>query len=304
MSNKNIRNQIEKLKKEKNAVILAHSYQNLEIDEVADYTGDSLQLSRLAASTDAEIIVFCGVYFMAETAKILSPNKKVLLPNIKSGCRMADMIDLNQIRKFKSEHPDIPVICYVNSTAEVKSEADVCCTSSNALKVVKNLGVKEVLFVPDTYLGTWIGSKLPDVKIIPYPGYCPTHLNIRAEDVLNKKNENPNAIVLAHPECHKSVVDLADFVGSTTQMMDFVFKSSEKEFIIATEKGVVDRLSRDLPEKRIILVSNKAVCPNMKRHYLEDVLTCLQEEQYEINVEEELAKKALSSIERMFELCK
>ena len=304
MSNKNIRNQIEKLKKEKNAVILAHSYQNLEIDEVADYTGDSLQLSRLAASTDADIIVFCGVYFMAETAKILSPNKKVLLPNVKSGCRMADMIDLAQIRKFKSEHPDIPVVCYVNSTAEVKSESDICCTSSNALKVVKNLGAKEILFVPDTYLGTWVGSQLPEVKIIPYPGYCPTHLNIRAEDVLNKKAENPRAIVLAHPECHKSVVDLADFAGSTTQMMDFVFKSKEKEFIIATEKGVVDRLSRDLPDKKIIHVSNKAVCPNMKRHYLEDVLTCSQEEQYEINVDEALAKKALLSIERMFELCK
>ena len=153
-------------------------------------------------------------------------------------------------------------------------------------------------------MGTWVGSQLPEVKIIPYPGYCPTHLNIRAEDVLNKKSENPNAIVLAHPECHKSVVDLADYVGSTTQMMDFVFKSNEKEFIIATEKGVVERLSRDLPDKKIIHVSERAVCPNMKRHHLEDVLMCLQEEQYEINVDEILAKKALNSIERMFELCR
>ena len=304
MSNKCIRKKIENLKKEKNAVILAHSYQNLEIDEVADFTGDSLQLSRLAASTDADIIVFCGVYFMAETAKILSPEKKVLLPNVKSGCRMADMIDLNQIRKFKSEHPNVPVVCYVNSTAEVKSEADVCCTSSNALKVVKNLGAKEVLFVPDTYLGSWVGTKLPEVNIITYPGYCPTHINIRPEDIKERKNENPNAIVLAHPECHRSVVELADFVGSTTQMMDFVFNSKEKEFIIATEKGVSERLSRDLPEKKIILVSDRAVCPNMKRHYLEDVLTCLEEEQYEIDVDKDLAKKALGSIERMFELCK
>ena len=304
MSNKYIREQIEKLKKEKNAVILAHSYQNLEIDEVADFTGDSLQLSRLAASTDSKIIVFCGVYFMAETAKILSPDKKVLLPNVKSGCRMADMIDLNQIRLFKKEHPNTPVVCYVNSTAEVKSEADVCVTSSNALKVVKNLGAKEILFVPDTYLGSWVGAQLPDVKIITYPGYCPTHLNIMAEDILNKKKENPNALVLAHPECHKSVVDLADFAGSTTQMMDFVFKSKDKEFIIATEKGVVERLSRDLPDKKFIHASNRAVCPNMKRHYLEDVLTCLEEEKYEIDVDKDMAKKALKSIERMFELCK
>lgn len=304
MSNKHIREKIEKLKKEKNAVILAHSYQNLEIDEVADFTGDSLQLSRLAASTDSDIIVFCGVYFMAETAKILSPNKKVLLPNVKSGCRMADMIDLEQIRKFKQQHPNIPVVCYVNSTAEVKSEADVCVTSSNALKVVKNLNAKEILFVPDTYLGSWVGGQLPDVNIITYPGYCPTHLNIMAEDIINKKKENPDAIILAHPECHKSVVELADFAGSTTQMMDFVFNSNEKEFIIATEKGVVDRLSRDLPDKKFILASNRAVCPNMKRHFLEDVLTCLEEEKYEITVDKEMAKKALKSIEEMFKLCK
>ena len=304
MSNKCIKNLIEKLKKDKNAIILAHSYQNIEIDEVADFTGDSLQLSRLAAETNSDMIVFCGVYFMAETAKILSPKKKVLLPNVKSGCRMADMIDLNQIKIFKKEHPDIPVVCYVNSTAEVKSEADVCCTSSNALKVVKNLGVKEILFVPDTYLGSWVGTQLPEVNIITYPGYCPTHLNITKEDIIVKKCNNPDAIVLAHPECHKSVVELADFVGSTTQMMDFVFNSKEKEFIIATEKGVLDRLSRDLPNKKFIHASKKAVCPNMKRHYLEDVLACLEEEKYEINVDEVLAKKALRSIERMFDLCK
>lgn len=304
MSKEILIKQIETLKNQKNAVILAHSYQNLEIDQIADFTGDSLQLSRLAASTDADIIVFCGVYFMAETAKILSPKKKVLLPNVKSGCRMADMIDLNQIKKFKAEHPNIPVVCYVNSTAEVKSEADVCCTSSNALKVVKNLGVKEVLFAPDTYLGTWVGSQLPDINVITYPGYCPTHLNITAEDIINKKKENPNAVVLAHPECHKSVVELADFAGSTTQIIDFVFKSKEKEFIIATEKGVTDRLSRDLPEKKFILASKRAVCPNMKKHFLEDVLTCLEEEQYVIEVDEVLAQKALKSIERMFELCK
>ena len=304
MSNESIINEILKLKKEKDAIILAHAYQNIEIDEVADYVGDSLQLSKIAASNDSKIIVFCGVYFMAETAKILSPNKKVLLPNVKSGCRMADMIDLNQIRRFKAENPNIPVICYVNSTAEVKSEADVCCTSSNALKVVKNLGAKDILFVPDTYLGSWVASKLPEINIITYPGFCPTHLNITAEDLINKKKEYPNAYVLAHPECHKSVTGLADYVGSTTQMMSEVMNSDKDEFIIATEKGVADRLSRDLPDKKIILASRKAVCPNMKRHFLEDVLISLREEQYEITVDEKMAKKALSSIERMFELCR
>ena len=178
---------INKLKKEKNAVILAHCYQNVEIDEVADFVGDSLYLSRQAAKTNADIIVFAGVYFMAETAKILSPNKKVLLPRMESGCLMANMINLKQIKEFKSQHPDIPVVCYVNSTAEVKSECDICCTSANAVDIVRSLGCKKVLFVPDMHLGEYVGSKLPDVEVITYPGYCPTHVRILPEDVLKQK---------------------------------------------------------------------------------------------------------------------
>ncbi len=302
MQNNKITEQINKLKKEKNAIVLAHTYQNVEIDEVADFTGDSLYLSRMAANTDAKIIVFAGVYFMAETAKILSPEKKVLLPNMNSGCLMADMINLHQLREFKKEHPGIPVVCYVNSTAEVKSESDVCCTSANAVDVVRALGAKEVLFVPDTYLGTYVGTQLKDVKVITYPGHCPTHLRIRPEDIIEKKEKYPDAKVLAHPECHGEVIKLADFVGSTTAIMKHASESKDKSFIIVTEKGVVDRLKRDYPEKAFVLISERAICPNMKWNKLEDILNVLENEVNEIDVDSEIAKKAFATIDRMLKL--
>lgn len=297
-------NEILKLKKEKNAVILAHCYQNLEIDEVADFVGDSLYLSQMAAKTDADIIVFAGVYFMAETAKILNPDKKVLLPRMESGCLMADMINLEQLRKFKSEHPGIPTVCYINSTAEVKSECDICCTSSNAVKIVESLNSKEVLFCPDTYLGKWVESQLEGVKVTTYPGHCPTHLRIKPEDIISMREKYPEALVLAHPECHQSVVSLADYVGSTTGIMNYATKSDKKTFIIATELGVVERLKRDLPEKEFILINDKAICPNMKWHFQEDILNALKYEQYEINVDPEIAKKAIGCINRMLEVSK
>ena len=299
---RNVKSLVEKineLKKRKNAVILGHCYQNIEIDGVADYVGDSLQLSRQAAQTDADIIVFAGVYFMAETAKILSPNKKVLLPKIESGCRMADMIDLEQIREFKAMYPDLPVVCYVNSSAEVKSEADICCTSANAVQIVKSLNVPKVLFCPDKYLGTYVKNQLENVEVITYPGYCPTHLNILPEDVEKMKNEHPFAKVLAHPECHQAVTAYADYIGSTTGIMKYAKESETHEFIIVTEKGVVDRLSRDCEDKNFYLVSNKAVCPNMKMNTLEDVLRVLETEENEIFVDEHIAAKARQSIERM-----
>ena len=293
---------IQKLKKEKNAVILAHCYQNMEIDEVADYVGDSLYLSQMAAKTDADIIVFAGVSFMAQTAKILSPDKKVLLPRTEAGCLMSDMIDLNQLREFKAKHPEIPVVCYVNSTAEVKSESDICCTSSNAINVVKSLKTDKVLFVPDTYLGSFVASKLEGVEVITYPGYCPTHLRITVKDIEEMRAKYPEALVLTHPECHKEVVKISDYVGSTTGIMKFAKESDAKEFIIATEKGVVDRLERDLKDKKFYLVSDKVVCQNMKWHFLEDILASLENEQYEITVDEEIAKKALSTIEKMISI--
>lgn len=296
--------EIEKLKKEKNAVVLAHCYQNVEIDEVADFVGDSLYLSQMAAKTDAEIIVFAGVFFMAQTAKILNPEKKVLLPRLESGCLMADMVNLQQLRDFKKENPGIPTVCYINSTAEVKTECDICCTSSNALKIVESLNAEKVLFLPDTYLGKWVESKLKNTKVITYPGFCPTHLRIKPEDITEARKKYPNAKVLAHPECHQAVTQLADYVGSTTGIMNYAIKSDAAQFIIATEKGVVDRLKRDYPNKEFILIKDNIICPNMKWNTLEDIYNALVHEQNEINVDTETAQKALKCIDRMLEVSK
>lgn len=293
---------INKLKKEKNAVILAHCYQNVEIDEVADYVGDSLYLSQMAAKTNADIIIFAGVYFMAQTAKILNPSRKVLLPRLESGCRMADMITLDQLREFKSKYPKMPTVCYINSTAEVKSECDICCTSSNAVKIVDSLKADEILFLPDTYLGKWVESQLGNVKVNTYTGFCPTHVQIRPNDITEARKKYPNALVLAHPECHQSVVAMADYVGSTTGIMKFAAQSDKKEFIIATEKGVVDRLKRDYPEKEFYLIKDNVICPNMKWHTLTDIYNALDREEHEITVDTEIASKALKCIDRMLEV--
>lgn len=295
---------INALKKEKNAVILAHCYQPVEIDLVADYVGDSLKLSQVAAETDADIIVFAGVFFMAQTAKLLSSNKKVLLPQIHAGCRMADMISYKQLKEFKAMHPDIPTVCYVNSTAEVKSECDMCCTSSNAVNIVKSMNEEKILFVPDTYLGKWVEKQLGNVEVITYPGFCPTHLQIRPKDIEEARKAHPNALVLAHPECHMSVSDMADYVGSTTGIMKFAKESDNKSFIIATEQGVVDRLKRDLSDKEIIPVKDNVVCPNMKMTSLEDILEVLETEKNEINVDADIAEKAVKCIDRMLEVSK
>lgn len=293
-----------KLKREKNAVILAHCYQPPEIDLVADYVGDSLFLSQMAAKTDADIIVFAGVFFMAQTAKLLSPNKKVLLPQIDAGCRMADMITYNQLIEFKSKHPNIPTVCYVNSTAEVKSECDMCCTSSNAVNIVKSMNADKILFLPDTYLGKWVEKQLGNIEIITYPGFCPTHLQIRPTDIEKMRKEHPNALILAHPECHTAVSEAADFVGSTTGIMNYVKNSSHNEFVIATEQGVTDRLKRDYPEKTIIPIKNNLICPNMKMTSLEDIQEVLENETNEIFVEENIAKNAVKCIDRMMEASK
>ena len=301
---KEVIQKIKEHKSKKNAVILAHCYQNVEIDEVADYVGDSLYLSQQAAKTDADVIVFAGVFFMAQTAKILNPNKTVLLPRKEAGCLMADMINREQLIEFKSKHPGMPTVCYINSTAEVKAECDICCTSSNAVKIVKSLHADEILFLPDTYLGKWVESELGNVKVTTYPGYCPTHLRIKPEDILNMKEKYPSAKVLAHPECHKEVVKLADYTGSTTGIMKFATESHDKQFIIATEKGVVDRLKRDNKDKEFILVKENLVCHNMKWNTLEDIYNALEYNQYEITVDEYIARKAIGCIDRMLEVSK
>lgn len=303
-----ITDEILKLKKEKNAIILAHCYQPVEIDEVADYVGDSLYLSRMAANTTADIIVFAGVHFMAQSAKLLNPEKKVLLPNTNSGCFMADMINVEQLREFKNQHPGVPVVCYINSTAEVKAESDICCTSSNAPEVVKSLGVDEVLFLPDTYLGKWVEHKLGNVKVTTYNGFCPTHLRIRPEDIEQARKIHPDAKILTHPECHWEVCKLSDFVGSTKDIMEYAKASKDKKFVIATEKGVVDRLNRDSNlynwGKEFILIKDNIVCQNMKWNSLEDIYNALKYEQYEVTVDERVFLNARKCVERMFEALK
>ncbi len=294
--------EINNLKKKKNAIILAHCYQNIEIDNVADFVGDSFYLSKTAAKSNADIIVFAGVYFMAQSAKLLSPNKKVLLPNMKSGCLMADMIDAEKLKEFKALHPDIPVVCYINSTAEVKALSDICCTSSNAVDIVKSLNVNKVLFVPDTYLGKYVESKLENVEVITYNGFCPTHLRIRIEDMNNARKKYPNALILAHPECHREVAKLADFVGSTKEIMEFAAKTNNKQFVIATEVGVKDRLERDYPNKEFILINEQITCPNMKMNSLEDIYSVLLNENNEITIKEDVFKPAKLCIEKMLRL--
>ncbi len=296
---------INRLKREKNAVILAHCYQNAEIDEVADFVGDSLYLSQMAEETDADIIIFAGVYFMAQTAKILNPNKKVILPNLKAGCDMADMINLQQLREFKRKHPNIPTVCYINSTAEVKSECDICCTSSNAIKIVGSLSAPKVLFLPDKNLGKWVEKQLGNVEVITYDGCCPIHNDLAPQSLKDTKTQYPNALVLAHPECREEFSSLADYVGSTTGIMNYVKNSDKTEFIIATEKGVVDRLKRDYPEKKFYNINDKpTICKSMKLNSLLDIYYALKNEAPEINVEPELAQKALGCIDRMLEVSK
>lgn len=300
-----IREKILELKKEKNAVILAHCYQNVEIDEIADYVGDSLYLSQKAAESDADIIVFAGVTFMAQTAKIISPDKKVIIPSLDCGCDMADMITLNQLREFKSKYPDIPTVCYINSTAEVKSECDICCTSSNAVKIVKSLNSDKVLFLPDQFLGKWVESQLDGVEVITYNGCCPIHNKVTADDVKLMKSKHPGVRVLTHPECRVEVTQISDYVGSTTGIMKYVADNKDlNEFIIVTEKGVIDRLRRDYPDKKFYLIREDMICASMKTNRFEDIYNALSEEKFEVTLDKDISKKALVCIERMLEVSK
>ncbi len=290
---------IVKLKKDRKAVILVHNYQRPEVQDIADYVGDSLGLSIAASKTDAQAIVFCGVNFMAETAAIICPDKKVLMPDVNAGCPMADMITPEKLLKLKGEHPGLPVVCYVNTSAAVKADSDICCTSANSVKIVKSLPDKKIIFIPDKYLGLYTQSKVPEKKLILFDGYCPTHAKIMPENILKAKKEHPAAEVMVHPECRPEVIALADAVVSTGGMVKFARESAAKEFIVATETGIIHRLEKDNPGKKFFPALSSAICPNMKMTTLEKVLWSLEDLQTVITVPEAVRIKAEKAIRRM-----
>jgi quinolinate synthase len=286
------------LKKEKKAVILVHNYQRPEVQDIGDFVGDSLELSQKAAATDAEVIVFCGVHFMAETAAILSPQKIVLLPDARSGCPMADMITAEQLRKKKKELPNATVVTYINSSAEVKAESDYCCTSANGVKVVQNLDSEEILFVPDQYLGDFISRKTGK-KMTLWPGYCPTHVKILAEDIIQRKQEYPRAHVVVHPECRPDVIDLADETLSTSGIIRYAARDDVSELIVGTEVEILHRLKKENPGKTFIAASAKAICPNMKRITLDKVVNSLETMSPRVEVPQEIRVRAKAAVDRM-----
>jgi quinolinate synthase len=292
---------IARLKQERKAVILAHNYQLGEVQDIADFAGDSLELSRTAAQSNAEVIVFCGVMFMAETAKILSPQRTVLIPDPLAGCPMCTMAPPEEVRRRKAELPGVPVVAYVNTTAAVKAEADICCTSANAVRVVNSLPHGRVLFLPDRNLGLWV-QRHTDKEIILWDGYCPTHQRILAQDIQRLKQEHPRAAVIVHPECTPEVIDLADEVLSTGQMIRWVKTAQVREVIVGTEVGIIHRLKRENPDKVFLPVSLLTTCPNMKRITLEKVLWSLEDMQYPVEVPPAIADRARLAIERMLEV--
>ena len=290
---------IRRLLKERNAVLLAHNYMRDEIQAIADITGDSLQLSMEAAKTSASVIVFCGVHFMAESAAILSPDKTVLLPRPDAGCPMADMVDVTSLRALKARHPGVPVVTYVNSSAAVKAESDICCTSANAVSVARSLAADRLIFVPDRNLGRWVARFVPDKQFIFWDGYCPTHERMTVAAVQQQKREHPDALFICHPESAPAVSDLADHVCSTSGMYAYCQKSPAKTFIIGTEAGILFKLRQDNPDKEFILASPALICPNMKLTSLEDLLLALQTMQPVVSVPDEVRLKAKAALDKM-----
>ena len=293
-----LKNEIEALKKERQAIILAHNYQRPEVQDIADYTGDSLELSRIAARTDAKVIVFCGVQFMAETAAILSPDKIVLLPVKEAGCPLADMATPEQLRESREEHPDAAIVSYVNTTAAVKAESDICCTSANAVKVVNSVENEEVIFVPDKNLGRH-AARNSDKNIILWEGWCPTHVSLYADDVLKCRQEHPEASFMAHPECFPEVLDLADEVASTAGMLAYASESEANQFIIGTEMGLIHRLRKENPGKKFHSPTEYLVCPTMKMTSLEKVLLALDRMEHVITIPEEIRVNACKALDAM-----
>lgn len=294
-----IQREILKLKKEKNALILAHYYVPLEVQDIADHVCDSFEMAKRANSAKEDLIVICGVRFMGESAKILSPDKTVLLPAPDAGCPMADMVTPEDVIRLRGEHPNAAVICYVNSSAAVKAVSDICCTSASALKVAKSLKEDEVIFVPDCHLGSYVAENCPDKKFILHNGFCPTHHRITADDVKKAKAAHPEAVFAVHPECRDEVVAFADYVGSTSGIIEYAKTVDAKEVLIGTENGVVERLRRECPDKKIYGVSSAFTCVNMKKVGLEDVLNSLKNGQYEVILDKEEIDAARQSLDRM-----
>lgn len=294
--------EILELKKQRNAIILAHNYQREEVQEIADFVGDSLELSRQATKVDCDVIVFCGVHFMAETAAILNPDKTVLLPEIDAGCPMADTVDVEELKRWIDRYPYAPVVSYVNTTAEVKALSYACCTSANAPQIVKAVPFSSIIFVPDKNLADWVKKHVPEKEIIAWNGFCPTHHMIKREDIIRAKEAHPDALVVVHPECRPEVIELADHVASTSGMVRFARASSQKEFIIGTEVGLLYRLKKENPDKVFYPVKKTMICPNMKITTLDSILTALKENQYVIKVPEDIRIKAHEAVQRMLTL--
>jgi len=301
VSKKEVMERIQRLAKERNAIILAHNYQLPEVQDIADYIGDSLGLSQKASAVEAQVIVFCGVHFMAETASMLAPEKTVLLPEINAGCPMADQVQASELREWKKNYPGRKVVCYINTTAEVKAECDICCTSSNAVRVVNSLDGNEILFLPDKNLAAYIARKT-DKKLIAWDGYCYIHNKILARDIREKKALYPQAEVWAHPECKPEVIDLADKVLSTGWMVKEARETRKKEIIVATEAGIIYRLKKENPDKNFFPAKDLAFCSNMKKINLKKVLTSLEKMIYKIDVPQEISQRARGAIEKMVKI--
>ena len=296
--------QIKKLKEEKNAVILAHYYAPEEAQKIADYVGDSFYLAKVAKKTDADIIVFCGVSFMGESAKILNPNKKVLMPDVSADCPMAHMVAEGRIKELREKYDDLAVVCYINSTAELKCQSDVCVTSSNAVKIVKALPNKNIFFIPDKNLGRYVAKQVPEKNVILNHGYCPIHVKVSLEEVLQEKKLHPTALVLSHPECEENILNISDYIGSTAEIIDFAKQSEKDEFIICTEDGVEFELIKTNPNKKFYFTKTRPCCVDMKLNTLDKLLKVLETEENPIEVDEETREKALLPLNRMLELAK
>ena len=297
-------NKIRELKNQKNAIILAHYYAPAEVQKIADYVGDSFYLAKIAKSSTADVIVFCGVAFMGESAKILNPNKKVLMPDVSADCPMAHMVTEGRIKELREKYDDLAVVCYINSTAELKCQSDVCVTSSNAVKIVKALPNKNIFFIPDKNLGRYVAEQVPEKNVILNHGYCPIHVKVSLEEVLQEKKLHPTALVLSHPECEENILNISDYIGSTAEIIDFAKQSEKDEFIICTEDGVEFELIKTNPNKKFYFTKTRPCCVDMKLNTLDKLLKVLETEENPIEVDEETRERALLPLNRMLELAK